>query len=139
MEEQKMGIIGVILAILAVVCAAVATLLFGTGGGILAGVLAVVAIILGILKKKKDGKGGVAAIVIGVLAVLMAFGLTGFWSKSFSEIHQKAIEYKPDGIWAQVSEETNGGLVGILKNLPTDENSINALVEEMNELTKLNE
>ena len=132
-------IIGVILAILAVVCAAVATLLFGTGGGILAGVLAVVAIILGILKKKKDGKGGVAAIVIGVLAVLMAFGLTGFWSKSFSEIHQKAIEYKPDGIWAQVSEETNGGLVGILKNLPTDENSINALVEEMNELTKLNE
>ncbi|MBR2259423.1 MAG: hypothetical protein IJ899_19235 [Blautia sp.] len=134
-----MGIIGVILAILAVVCAAVATLLFGTGGGILAGVLAVVAIILGILKKKKDGKGGVAAIVIGVLAVLMAFGLTGFWSKSFSEIHQKAIEYKPDGIWAQVSEETNGGLVGILKNLPTDENSINALVEEMNELTKLNE
>ena len=134
-----MGIIGVILAILAVVCAAVATLLFGTGGGILAAVLAVVAIILGILKKKKDGKGGVAAIVIGVLAVLMAFGLTGFWSKSFSEIHQKAIEYKPDGIWAQVSEETNGGLVGILKNLPTDENSINALVEEMNELTKLNE
>lgn len=132
-----MGILAAILGILAVVCAIIATFLFGTGGGVVAGLLAVGAIVLGVLKRRKDKKGGIAAIVIGVLAIIMAFGLTNVWSGVFSELHNKAVEYKPDGLWAQVSENTNGGMIGIISKLPTDEGSMNALIDEMNELNKL--
>ena len=134
-----MGILAVILGLLAVACSFLVTALFGTTGGIIAGVLAVVAIVLGILKRKKEGKGGIPAIVIGALAVILAFSMTSMWSNAFKELHQKAVELKPDGLWAQASENTNGGLMGIISQLPTDEASLNAFVEEMNELNKLTE
>ena len=134
-----MGILAVILGVLAVACSFLVTALFGTTGGIIAGVLAVVAIVLGILKRKKDGKGGIPAIVIGALAVILAFSMTSMWSNAFKELHQKAVELKPDGLWAQASENTNGGLMGIISQLPTDEASLNTFVEEMNELNKLTE
>ena len=134
-----MGILAVILGVLAVACSFLVTALFGTTGGIIAGVLAVVAIVLGILKRKKEGKGGIPAIVIGALAVILAFSMTSMWSNAFKELHQKAVELKPDGLWAQASENTNGGLMGIISQLPTDEASLNAFVEEMNELNKLTE
>ena len=134
-----MGILGVILGIAAVVCALLGTFLFGTTGAIIAAVLAAAAIVLALLKRKKDGKGGIAAIAIAVVAVILAFSMSSTWSNAFKELHKKAVEYKPDGLWAQVSEDTNNGLMGIIKNLPTDEATMNALVDEMNELNKLTE
>ena len=134
-----MGVLAVILGILAVICAVLATFLFGTVGGVVAGVLGAAAIVLGILKRKKAGKGGIAAIVIGGLSIIMTFGLTSAWSNFFTEIHNKAVEYKPEGMWAQVSENTNGGLMGIIRNMPTDDASLNALMDEMNELNKMSE
>ena len=134
-----MGVVGAILGILAVLVAVLATFLFGTTGAIIAAVLAAVAIVLAILKRKKDGKGGIAAIVIGALAIILAFSMSSAWSKVFSEVHTKAVEFKPDGLWAQASENTSGGLMGIISNMPQDEASMNALVEEMNELNKLTE
>ena len=134
-----MGILGVILGIAAVVCALLGTFLFGTTGAIIAAVLAAAAIVLALLKRKKDGKGGIAAIAIAVVAVILAFSMSSTWSNAFKELHKKAVEYKPDGLWAQVSEDTNNGLMGIIKNLPTDEATMNALVNEMNELNKLTE
>ena len=132
-----MGILAVVLGILAVLCALLATFLFGMTGGIIAAVLGAAAIVLGILKRKKEGKGGIAGIVIGVLSIIMAFSLASNWSNAFTELHKKALQYKPDGLWAQVSEETNNGIMGIISRIPTDEASLNALVEEMNELSKL--
>ena len=134
-----MGILGVILGIAAVVCALLGTFLFGTTGAIIAAVLAAAAIVLALLKRKKDGKGGIAAIAIAVVAVILAFSMSSTWSNAFKELHKKAVEYKPDGLWAQVSEDTGNGLMGIIKNLPTDEATMNALVDEMNELNKLTE
>ena len=134
-----MGILGVILGIAAVVCALLGTFLFGTTGAIIAAVLAAAAIVLALLKRKKDGKGGIAAIAIAVVAVILAFSMSSTWSNAFKELHKKAVEYKPDGLWAQVSEDTNNGLMGIIKNLPTDEATMNALVDEMNKLNKLTE
>lgn len=131
-----MGIIAVVLGILAIMCAFLATFLFGTTGAIIAAVLAVAAVVLAFLKRKKDGKGGIAAIVIAVLAVILAFSLSSVWSRTFTELHKKALEVKPDGLWAQTSENTDKGLMGIISNLPKDEASMNALVEEMNELNK---
>ena len=134
-----MGILAVIIAVLAVACALLATFLFGGTGAVVAAVVAAAAIILGFLKRKKDGKGGITAIVIGVLAIVLAFAMSGTWSNAFKELHDKAVDFKPDGIWAQASEDYNNGIMGIIKNLPTDEASLNKVVEEMNELNKLNE
>ena len=131
-----MGILAIVLGILAIVCAFLATFLFGTTGAIIAAVLAVAAVVLAFLKRKKDGKGGIAAIVIAVLAVILAFSLSSVWSRTFTELHKKALEVKPDGLWAQVSEKTDGGLMGLISGMPTDEASMNKLVEEMNELNK---
>ncbi len=134
-----MGILAVILGLLAIVAAVLATALFGIEGGIAAGVLAVIAIVLAVLKRRKDKKGGIAGIVIAVLAIVLAFGLTGTWSNAYKVLHDKAVELMPDGLWAKASEETNHGLMGIIKRLPTDEASLNKLMEEMNELNKLAE
>lgn len=132
-----MGIFAVILGILAIVGAFFITALFGTTGGIIAGVIGAIAIILGVLKRKKDGKGGIAGIVVGVLAIIMAFSMTGMWNNGFKELHRKAVEYKPDGLWAQASEDTNGGIMGIINKLPTDQASLDELMKEMDELNKM--
>ena len=65
-----MGVLAVILGILALACGVLATFLFGTTGAIVAGALAVGAIVLGFLKRRKDGKGGIPAIVIAGLALI---------------------------------------------------------------------
>ena len=132
-----MGIAAVILAILAIVCALFATFLFGTLGGIIAGAVAVIAIVLAILKRRKDGRGGIAGIVVAALAILLAFSMTSVWNNAFRELNRKAAELKPDGLWARVTVDNNGGLMGIINQLPRDEASLNAFVEEMNELNKL--
>lgn len=132
-----MGILAVILAILAVLCAALGTFLFGTTGLIAACVLAAAAIVLGFLKRRREEKGGIAAIVIAVLAIAMAFPINNLWSGTFQELHKKAVEIKPDGLWAQVSTDTTHGMMGLISNIPTDDASLNELMDEMNELQKL--
>ena len=77
-----------------------------------------------------------AAAVIGVLAVIIALMTNGFWTSTFQELHKKALEFKPDGLWAKVSENATGGVMGLMSNLPQDEASLNQLMEEMNELNK---
>lgn len=134
-----MGILAAILGIIAVLVALLATFLFGNAGLIIALVLAAVAIVLAVLKRKKDGKGGIVAIVICALAVILAFVMNSSWSKTFKAIREKALEYKPDSLWAQVSEDTSGGLMGIIKRIPQDDATLNALVQEMTDLNKLAE
>ena len=134
-----MGILAVLIGIAAVACAFLATLLYGTVGGIVAGVLGAIAIALAILKRKKAGRGGIAGIIIGALAIILAFSMTSTWSNMFTELHNKAKEFKPDGLWAQVTEDTKSGFMGIIKKIPEDEASINAFIDEMNELNKTEE
>lgn len=132
-----MGILAVILAILAVLCALLATFLFGSSGAVVAAILAVAAIALAVFKRIKTKKGGIAGIVIGVLAIILAFSMNSTWSAAFKSMHEKALELKPEGLWAQASEDTSNGLMGIINKLPQDEASMNALIEEMNELNKI--
>ena len=132
-----MGILAVILAILAVLCALLATFLFGSSGAVVAAILAVAAIALAVFKRIKTKKGGIAGIVIGVLAIILAFSMNSTWSAAFKSMHEKALELKTEGLWAQASEDTSNGLMGIINKLPQDEASMNALIEEMNELNKI--
>ena len=74
--------------------------------------------------------------VIAVLAIILAFSMSSTWSSAFKNLHEKALELKPDGLWAQASEETDNGIMGIISKLPKDEASLNELLEEMNELGK---
>ena len=63
--------------------------------------------------------------------------MVGTMSNMFKELHTKALELMPDGLWAKVSEKTDGGIMGLINNLPRDEASLDALIEEMNELNKM--
>ena len=134
-----MGIIGVILGIIAILSGLLATFIFGTTGLIITLVLAAAAIALGIIKRVRSNKGGIPAIVIGVLALLIGFGANSFWGTMFHELHDRAVEYMPDGLWAQYTEDYTHGIMGILSNLPTDEASLNKVIDEMNQLAKLSE
>ena len=129
-----MGVAAVIIGIVALLLALLATFLFGTVGGIIAAVAGAAAIVLAFLKRKQDGKGGIAGIVIGVIAIILAVSMIGTMSNLFKTLHSKALELKPDGLWAKVSEKTDGGMVGLLSNLPKDEASLDALIKEMDEL-----
>ena len=126
-----MGIAGVILGIVAIICALIAPMLFGTTGAIITAVIAAIGIVLAVMKRVKDKKGGIAGI-------MMAFSLNGTWTNTFQELHKKAVELKPDGLWAQVTESTDGGIMGIISRLPNqDEATLQAFVDEANELNKL--
>ena len=129
-----MGVAALILAILAIPVAFLSTLLFGTTGIIITVVLAVLGGLLGVLKRRRDKKGGIAAIIIAVVAIILAISMASVWNAAFTELHKRAVESKPDGLWAQVSEDTSHGIFGILSNIPTDKASLDKLVEEMNEL-----
>ena len=124
---------------MALAAAVVATLAFGTYGAICAGVLAVLAILFGILKRRKAQKGGIFPIVLAVLAIILTLVMNSFWSGMFTEMHEKAMKYKPDGLWAAATEDTKSGLVGILSQMPQDEAGVNALIDEMNELNQIEE
>lgn len=132
-----MGVLAVILGIIALLCALLGTFLFGTTGMIIAAALAAAACVLAFVKRKKDGKGGIAGIVIAVLSIVLAFSMNNTWSTAFKELHKKALEYKADSLWAQASEDTSGGIMGIISKLPRDEASIDALMKEMEDLNKL--
>ena len=132
-----MGILAVILGILAIACAVLGTFMFGTIGGIAAEVLAAAAVVLGILKRKKDRKGGIASIVIGALAIILTVVMMDVSSNIFKTLHEKAVELKPDGLWAQVSEDVHGGMMELASRLPKDQASLDALLKEMQELEQM--
>ena len=111
-------------------------MLCGTTGIIITAVLAAVAIVLGVLKRKNTQKGGIAGIVIAAIALVLAISMASFWNSAFKELHEKALELQPDGLWAQVSEDTSHGFMGLIAKLPTDEASLNQLMEEADELNK---
>lgn len=134
-----MGVIAVIFALLSLVAAVMGTFLVGNAGAVIAAVLGVVAVALGAFKRIRSRKGGIAPILIAMIAVIVAFSMAGSFSTTFRKLHEKALEVKPDGLWAQASEYTDGGVLGLVRNLPKDEASINAFIEEMNELNQLTE
>ena len=132
-----MGILAVILSIIALLCGILLTFMLGTTGLIITLVLAAAAIVLAIVKRTRDKKGGIPAIVIGILAILIGFGVNAFWGTVFESLHERAEEYMPNGLWAQVSEDYTHGVMGIIKNMPQDEADLNKVLEEMNQLAKM--
>lgn len=131
-----MTVLAVILGILAIICALLGTFLFGITGMIIAGVLGAVALGLGIYLKIKTRKGG-GAILCGVIAIALAISVNNTMANTFGDLHQKALQYKPDGLWAQASVDTGHGIMGVLSSFPMEEDAMNAMLQEMNELNEL--
>ena len=116
-----MGILGVVLAILGLVVAFFGPILFGDIAAIIAIALGVLAGVLGILKRKKDGKGGIAAIVIGILAIILAVtmmtstqnlmkGLKDEMVKASGDKYKIARKYASEA-------DTNSGIFGLITSM----------------------
>lgn len=131
-----MGIAIVILGILSLVISVLGTFLFGNLGAIFAGMLAAAAIAVGFLRIRKQGKGGIGAfgILSGVIAVCLALLVSRGMTGALTELHTKALEAKPDGLWVQVAEQTDDGFLGMISRMPKDEANLQLLMDELNEL-----
>ena len=131
-----MGIAAILLGLLALLFAVLGTFLFGITGLVAALVPAAAAVVLGIVKIRREGKGGsgVFGILSGVLAIILALSLHSTFTTLFTNLHTTALETKPDGLWAQVSEDCSHGFMGLVARLPQDEDTLQALVNELDEL-----
>lgn len=119
-----MGVFGVILGILGLIAAVIATLAGGWIGGAIAIVLGAVAVCLGMLARKKNGKGGMGAIVTGILAVVIAFALIFAVQNLMKTMKDKIMENPELQLtkFPTVSKyiekaDTNTGLVGFVGSM----------------------
>ena len=116
-----MGIASVLLAILAVLVAIFGVLFFGNVAGYIAIALAVIAGVLGFLKRRKENKGGIAGIVIGVLAIVIGFSMIGTTEAMMKQLKDEMIKssgekYKVARKYAEKAE-TNGGVYGFINSM----------------------
>ena len=116
-----MGILGVVLAILGLVVAFIGPLIFGNVAAIIAIVLGVAAGVLGILKRKKEGKGGIAAIVTGILAIILAVIMMTSTQSLVKTLKDEMVE--ASGEKYQIARkyageaDTNSGFFGFLSSM----------------------
>ena len=119
-----MGVLSVVLAILALLVSFFGVVLYGNIAGYIAIALAVVAGVLGFMKRKKDGKGGIPAIVIGVLAIILAFSLIGTTETLVKQLKDEII--KSTGDKYQMTQKyvdkakTDNGFMGFITSMLAD-------------------
>jgi Na+(H+)/acetate symporter ActP len=137
-----MGIAGIIVGILGLAAALIAILLAGWIGGAVAIVLGIGAIVLGFFARKKNGKGGVGAIVIGVIAALIAAIMIPSTATMMKTVKDNALK-KMDNfpIVSKYAEQadTNTGLYGFIASMATkvtEEDKV-AFEEEAKNLAEL--
>jgi len=141
-----MGIFGIVLGVLGIIAAAFATLMGGWIGGAFAILLGVAALALGFACRKKGGRGGMGAIVTGVIGVILAVALifttqnmmVELKSKLLEEIDQQASKHATVAKYCEMAD-TNTGLVGFVTSMAskvTDEDK-DAFNEEIKDLTAL--
>ena len=132
--EYKTGhpILGVILGLLGIAAAVLLAYLTGVIGGGVALLFGVIALILGI-KSRKGGRG-IAAIVAGLLAVVLAVIMTFTGVATVQTLRDKAIASKPDSLVAKYADKPYLGVLGIVINIPKDEGSLEQLTAEMDAL-----
>lgn len=140
-NENKIGhpVLGIVLGIIGLLLAIPCTLLFGLIGGIVAGVLGLIAILLGVLARSKGGKG-VGAIVTGILAVVLAVVMTSTsigLVKTLQDIAKDHADVAPHVSKYIGEANPNMGFVGVVFNIPQDEASLQEILDELNELNKL--
>jgi amino acid transporter len=97
-------------------------MLGGWIGGAIAIVVGIGAILLGVFGRKKAGKGGTGAIVIGVIAVLIAAVMIPTTSTMMKTVKENALKEMDNfPIVAKYAEQadTNTGLYGFIASMAT--------------------
>ena len=98
-----------------------------------------IAILLGVLARSKGGKG-VGAIVTGILAVVLAVVMTSTsigLVKTLQDIAKDHADVAPHVSKYIGEANPNMGFVGVVFNIPQDEASLQEILDELNELNKL--
>ena len=136
-NKVKVGhpVLGIVLGLLGIVAAVSLTFISGVIGGGLALLLGVIAIVIGISGKKKGGKG-IGAILVGIVAVLMAGLLTFTTVAALNGMRDEAKKQNPDSLVAKYMDKPYLGVIGVMLNLPENENDMEALMAELDELSK---
>jgi len=141
-----MVVCAVILGILGLIASVVATAILGWMGGAVAIVLGAAAIILGLLGRKKKGKGGFGPVVVGVVAVVMSIFMITSVSSMMTTLKDNLLkELNKDGSkYATVSKyaekaDTNTGFVGFISSMAGNvtEEDKDAFEEEIKTLADL--
>ena len=130
-------ILGIILALLGIAVALFLTFIFGAIGGGIALLLGLIGLILGI-KARKAGGRGMGAIIVGAVAIVMAILLTVSSVGAITALRDTAEKSKPGSLFAKYASKPYLGLVGIVMNMPQDEEGMQALMDELKELEAMN-
>ncbi len=134
-EERKTGhpVAGLILGLLGIAAALLLVIMTGVIGAAIAGVLGLIALILGI-GARKGGKG-MGAIVTGILAILLALGICAGTTKLMTLLRDEAVKTGKAPLVEKFMEKPYLGFLGMVINLPTEEADIDELVDQLKALT----
>lgn len=126
-------VLGLVLGILGILIGLFLCLVAGIVTGAVAFLLGVLAIILGI-GAKKNQNGGVGAIIVGVLAIVVSIASTLFITGTFQMLREKAVETQTAPLVEKYLDKPYLGIMGVAMNMPKDEAGIQELVDQLNKL-----
>ncbi len=134
-------VLGVILGILGILIAIFLILLFGIIPGCIAGLLGLIAIILGI-KARKSGRG-IGAIVTGALALILAVAIAAGTAGIIKNLHNKALESGNAPLVAEFADNPYMGIMGMFSRAAEknaeNESYTDELLKEFKELIGMEE
>lgn len=133
-NETKAGhpVLGVVLGILGILCALFLCLIGGVIGGAIALILGALAIVIGLSARKNGGKG-IAAVIAGALAVLLAIVMTVSTVTLFNRIKETAGKYADEApLIVKCLDNPSLSIIGMVMNIPDGEGTAHELIEQFN-------
>ena len=127
-------ILGVVLGVIGIVAAIVLAFLTGVIGGGISLAFGLAALILGILAVR-DANGGVGAIITGVLAIVLSLLLTGAAMTSVKMLRDHAHDSGNAPLVEQYSNQPQFGILGVVYKIASDNGNMDAFMNELHEIT----
>lgn len=132
---------GIALGLIGIVVALLGGFFFGNVGAIVAGVLGLIAVLIGVYALSKGSKGK-GAVIAGILAIVIAFSIASTMNNLIKEAQKQALEHADIApTWAKYAGEakTNMGFYGLVSKLAEGEEAdLQVILDEFSELNKLN-
>ncbi len=126
-EKKGHPVLGVVVGIVGIMAALLLSMLTGVIGGAVAGILGLIALLLGVFAIKGGKKlGGIVSILAGVMAVILAVTMTLGTISVLDDAKKKAQNNPDTPMMAKYLDNTSLGLMGILLKIPKNEGEANA-------------
>ncbi len=136
-EKTGHPVAGIVLGILGILFGLMLPLLCGLIGGGLGLLLGIGAVLLGVFAANCGKK--TAAIVLGAIAILVSIGMCVMSVNLMKELKVKAEQSGVAPTFTQYANNPYMGLIGIIAGMPQDEANLNKVMEEFDQLNKLND